>query len=149
MTESPYHKGYLEGYLQQQTEQGGDRGRYASVSEATLAADNAVVGLSPEQESDYWLGYYHGRYHARTGNPAPVAVSPLPSGPVDSSRYLRTGADLVAARKQLGLSQGQLAVKLGTTVTTVSRWERGERWPRDIGTIALALERLGWQPGRE
>lgn len=144
-----YAKGYREGYIQQMGEQGGNAGRYASVSEAALIADRAAVGLSPEQESDYWLGYYHGRYHARTGNAAVAASSPLPSGPVESSRHLRTGADFAAARRQLGLSQGQLAARLGITVTTISRWETGQRMPRDVGVIALALEHLGWQPDQE
>ncbi len=34
------------------------------------AAEAAGKGMPAEQESDFWLGFYHGRYHARTGEPA-------------------------------------------------------------------------------
>lgn len=143
---SPYAKGYYEGYLQRIVEQGGGKGRYESEMVAAKVANDAVSGMSAEAEGDYWLGYYHGAYHARTGNPPPAAANPLPAQPVESSAYLRDKDDLRAARQQLGLSQEALARALGTTVTTVARWERGQRWPRDIGIIALALERLGWHP---
>lgn len=37
-----------------------------------LAQQNGEGGgkLSPEQLSDWYLGYYHGRGHARTGEPS-------------------------------------------------------------------------------
>lgn len=146
--QTPYARGYYEGYLHQQAEQAGGKPSGDSPQEAALVALRNVQGLGAEQEGEYWLGYYHGRYHARTGEPAPAAQSSLPAGPVASSAYLRTPDDIRKARQQLGLSQGQLAAKLGTTVTTISNWERGQRTPRDIGIIALALERLGWQPGQ-
>jgi transcriptional regulator with XRE-family HTH domain len=38
-----------------------------------------------------------------------------------------TGKTLRQKRTQLGLTQAQLAKKLGVTVTAVARWERGER----------------------
>jgi transcriptional regulator with XRE-family HTH domain len=37
-----------------------------------------------------------------------------------------TGKELRAVRSRLGLTQGQLAQCLRTTLTTVARWERGE-----------------------
>ena len=47
-----------------------------------------------------------------------------------------------AARKRLGMSQSQLAEALGVTVTTISRWERGERAPHMPGLIVKAVEAL-------
>ena len=38
-----------------------------------------------------------------------------------------TGKELRQIRKRLGLSQSQLAKVMETTVTSVARWERGER----------------------
>lgn len=51
-----------------------------------------------------------------------------------------TADEIAALRKRLGMSQRQFADKLGTTVTTVSRWENGARTPR--GLYAIALDRL-------
>lgn len=63
--ERPYHTGYRAGYLDQQLEDTGAAG---------TAAPDDPGDLTDEQLSDYWLGYYHGRYHARTGQPAPGAT---------------------------------------------------------------------------
>ena len=43
-------------------------------------------------------------------------------------------------REQSGLSQAEFAEPIGTTVATVSRWERGLRVPR--GQIALRYHAL-------
>jgi DNA-binding transcriptional regulator YiaG len=43
-------------------------------------------------------------------------------------------------REQLGLTQLQLARKLHTTVTTVSRWESGQSKPQYI--FRFGMERL-------
>ncbi len=42
-------------------------------------------------------------------------------------------------RKRLGLSQARFAKRLGTTVTTVARWERGERGISGIVARFVAL----------
>jgi DNA-binding transcriptional regulator YiaG len=47
-------------------------------------------------------------------------------------------------RDRLGLTQQQMAEKLQTTVTTISRWENGARKPR--GLYAKALDRLSNRP---
>jgi transcriptional regulator with XRE-family HTH domain len=41
-------------------------------------------------------------------------------------------------REAKGLTQMEVAVKLGTTPTTVSNWERGEQVPRTSQIPALA-----------
>ena len=50
------------------------------------------------------------------------------------------GAEIRALRNRLGLSQHALAQRLGTTVTTVYRWECGLRHP--TGLYRRALEQL-------
>jgi transcriptional regulator with XRE-family HTH domain len=52
-----------------------------------------------------------------------------------------TPAELIRkAREAAKLTQGQLAVKLGVSLNTVSRWELGQREPtyRDLLAIATA-----------
>lgn len=45
-----------------------------------------------------------------------------------------------ALRAKLGLTQAQMAARIGTTVTTISRWETGDRKPK--GLYAKALDDL-------
>ena len=40
-------------------------------------------------------------------------------------------------REARGVSQAAFAAELGTTVTTVSRWENGHRMPRGLSIAAL------------
>lgn len=40
-----------------------------------------------------------------------------------------TPAEVRAARQRLGLTQAELAARLGVDVMTISRWERGARTP--------------------
>lgn len=54
----------------------------------------------------------------------------------------RIGANLKAARKSAGLTQRQLAERIGTDSFQVSRWERGANRPQDETLSALA-ETLG------
>lgn len=53
-----------------------------------------------------------------------------------------TGDTLRRAREELGLSQAELARLFEVTVTTISRWERGERVITAPGAITLALNHL-------
>lgn len=56
-------------------------------------------------------------------------------------------ADIKALRERLGLSQMEMAARLGTTLTTVYRWEKGQRSP--TGLYAKALARLAASDGRD
>jgi len=47
------------------------------------------------------------------------------------------GSKVKTLRKQLGLSQAELAVKLHVDKQTVSRWERGERRPSRLAQRQL------------
>ena len=63
-----------------------------------------------------------------------------------------TGEEIKIRRKELGLTQFQLAVKLGVTPTTVARWEQGQRkmaWRQQQHQWILPeLQRvLGWPEG--
>lgn len=50
----------------------------------------------------------------------------------------RIGANLRAARNGAGLTQRQLAERIGTDSFQVSRWERGANRPQDATLAALA-----------
>jgi transcriptional regulator with XRE-family HTH domain len=57
------------------------------------------------------------------------------------------GSRIRQARRQAGLSQSQLAAKIGAHVTSVSDWERGVNEPsvRHMTSIAEATERpIDW-----
>lgn len=61
---TPYREGFQAGVTDQQGE------RYDAVAVAAAFDQAEAHGerlLTPEQESNYWLGYYHGRYFGRTG----------------------------------------------------------------------------------
>jgi transcriptional regulator with XRE-family HTH domain len=49
---------------------------------------------------------------------------------------------LRACRRALGLTQAELADRLGVSANTVARWERGEQRVRHPQTIARILQRL-------
>jgi transcriptional regulator with XRE-family HTH domain len=53
-----------------------------------------------------------------------------------------TGTDLAEPRAALGLSQAELAAKLGRPTNTVARWERGELAIEAPETLDLALKWL-------
>jgi transcriptional regulator with XRE-family HTH domain len=53
-----------------------------------------------------------------------------------------TPDELKARRKALGMTQAQLAQRLRTTVTTISRWENAGREPRHPEMLEMALASL-------
>jgi transcriptional regulator with XRE-family HTH domain len=53
-----------------------------------------------------------------------------------------TGAELRTLRQALGLSQLELAQRLGRARYTISRWETGRHRIRDGRTLRLAIEGL-------
>ncbi len=64
-----------------------------------------------------------------------MSPSTRKSAPIDRSR-------LVQRRKMVGLTQGQLAERMQLAVSTIGRWERGERTPapRQRPRLARALD---------
>ncbi len=53
--------------------------------------------------------------------------------------------DIKRLRKEMGLTQQELAVKLGIGVTTVSRWERGTTRPSRMALKLLEIaKRKAW-----
>jgi len=63
-----------------------------------------------------------------------------------TARYQRLRLLLAAARKEAGLSQAELADKLGRPQSFVSKYERGER-RLDVVEFLAVLEALGVKPG--
>jgi transcriptional regulator with XRE-family HTH domain len=57
---------------------------------------------------------------------------------------LRTGLLIREARQYAGLSQRELAARLGTKQSVVSRWERGVDTPR-VDTLARILQACGFE----
>ena len=55
---------------------------------------------------------------------------------------IRIGAFLKALRKEMGLTQEQLAEKLAVSGRTVSRWETGSNMP-DIGMLVVLADFYG------
>ena len=61
---SPYQEGFELGYH----DVTGSFHDASAMAEAFMQSEShGEPMLSPEQEANYWLGYYHGRYYARTG----------------------------------------------------------------------------------
>jgi len=77
----------------------------------------------------------HMGYHMSMANDRPgrLTLSALGSG-----RLIRE------ARRLGGLTQGDLARRLGTTQSAVSNWERGRDTPR-VDTLARILEACGFE----
>jgi len=57
---------------------------------------------------------------------------------------LRTGLLVRVARRDAGLTQAELAARLGTTQSAVSAWERGRETPR-VDTLARILRACGFE----
>ncbi len=85
---SEYERGYLDGYRTVRAEArdpvarprtgevDAERRTVTEVQNAEDRSENLIDG----SDADYWLGYYHGEYHARTGKPAPGAAGRVPPG---------------------------------------------------------------------
>lgn len=54
------------------------------------------------------------------------------------SAIIISGEDIRRARERNGISQAELALVLGATAATISRWETGERIPRSEAARRLA-----------
>lgn len=52
------------------------------------------------------------------------------------------GKRMLLARVTSGMTQGDLAKRIGKSPATICRYERGERWPT-IKTVALMADVLG------
>lgn len=52
------------------------------------------------------------------------------------------GKRMLLARVASDMTQDDLAKRIGKSVTTICRYERGERWPT-IKTVALMADALG------
>jgi transcriptional regulator with XRE-family HTH domain len=57
---------------------------------------------------------------------------------------LRPGAVIREARHFAGLTQAELAARLGTTQSAVSNWERGREVPR-VDTLGRILQACGFE----
>jgi transcriptional regulator with XRE-family HTH domain len=57
---------------------------------------------------------------------------------------LDTGALIRDARQIAGLSQAELAARLGSTQPVISRWERGQDVPR-VDTLGRILQACGFE----
>ena len=60
---------------------------------------------------------------------------------------LHLSEDIRAARRRMGLTQQQVAHRVGITVRSVSGWERGKAIPHQVTLEALARA-LGQEPKR-
>jgi len=85
---SEYERGYLDGYRHVQAEardpvaspRVGELDRERRTLSEAQAAETLSENVIEGSEADYWLGYYHGQYHARTGRPPPGAAGRVPAG---------------------------------------------------------------------
>ncbi len=83
-----YERGYLDGYRTVRAEASNPVARprtgEVDAERRTVTEVQTAEGLSENLidggETDYWLGYYHGEYHARTGTPPPGAAGRVPPG---------------------------------------------------------------------
>jgi transcriptional regulator with XRE-family HTH domain len=64
---------------------------------------------------------------------------------VDQSEYARLGSVLAVARERAGLTQQQLAKRLGKPQSFVSNYERGQR-RIDVLELLVIVEILGANP---
>ncbi len=58
-----------------------------------------------------------------------------------------TALEIAGIRRRAGMSQAQLAERLGVSTHTVQNWEQGLRRPR--GPAVLMLQKMAERPGRK
>ncbi|MEU0634361.1 helix-turn-helix transcriptional regulator [Streptomyces sp. NPDC005989] len=61
--------------------------------------------------------------------------------------WVRLGRALAAGRKQAGLTQPDVASRLGASLSTVQAIERGGDWTKPTPTIRAYARLLGWTDG--
>jgi len=60
-----------------------------------------------------------------------------------------TPEELKQRREQLGITQEELAERLGVKMDTVSGWEHGDNWPDAEGMLELAMDQLEMLYGQD
>jgi transcriptional regulator with XRE-family HTH domain len=75
-------------------------------------------------------------------------VDPVPTLPRTTLSRLDPGRLIRDARRSAGLTQGDLARRLGTAQSAVSGWERGHDIPR-VTTLARILKACGYEADLE
>jgi len=66
---------------------------------------------------------------------------------VSNDNMMAFAAAITARRTELGMTRTQLACRVGVAPSQLTRWEAGERLPRDITLIQLGAV-LGYNPAR-
>lgn len=60
---------YFDGYEHGLKDGYGNTGQAAEAAAIVQQVEETLDLVQPYELSDWWLGYYHGRYHARNGRP--------------------------------------------------------------------------------
>ena len=117
---------------------------------ARLKALRKKAGLTQEELADV-LGISYMTVRRWEAGKASPRVEDIPSiaqalgvpeaDLLDTNASIPFGANLKALRRKAGLTQSQLADKIGVSLLTLFRWEKDERQPRmsEIKALAKAL----------
>jgi DNA-binding transcriptional regulator YiaG len=84
---------------------------------------------------------------AAGGSAFAAATNPLPAVLTDGIPGAMTPHDVQTIRRRLRMTQRELALALGVTVTTVARWEQGARAVTSL--VAASLGRLVKEHGMD